>query len=997
MFKRTRISTGVLLALGGALMVPVATQAQEPQRIEVTGSRIKSITADSPSPIQVLTAEDIAKSGVANVQELLLKNPTIGTPAVSRTNSNFQTSSSGVATVDLRDLGSDRTLVLVNGRRFVAGIPGSSAVDLNTIPTDFIERVEIYTGGASAVYGSDAMAGVVNIILKRNFQGLIVDAQKGQSNKNDDKKNKVSLTGGVSSADGRSNIMAHFSYSKQGAVYAKDRAGNELDNLSTAFLTGDPADMFNFTTPFFSSFAPQGRVFYRIANPNYDPNLPISATNQPTLARNRTFDRNGNIIPFSTNGPAGDGVGATGFNRQEFRTIAVPTERYLFSTSGELALGENHSAFFEGTYASTQTKSRLEPFPLDSADSVGGLYPASGVGPAEFNVNGQILANPLIPAALLAEMVDTNGDGLRDYSFTRRLAEVGNRGNVADRDTFRIMAGVKGALVKNWDYEAFVGYGATKESQVSSGQVNVLNFRNAMEAIPDVNDINGNGNTTEAICRDAEARAQGCVPANIFGFDSLSPEALKYITAPGLLSTFTSQRQAGAIVRGEPMQLPAGPLGLAVGAEWREEYSRSEFDPLQQAGLNAGNAIPRTEGKFNVKEGFVEARVPLLKNAPFAHQLTANAAFRGADYSTVGSVSSWTLGGEWSPVKDFRVRATKARSTRAPNINELYSPPSQNFPQVNDPCEGVSLTDTGVLADRCRAAPGVLANMNANGGVFTLNQADIQGTSGFDRGNPNVQEEVGNSWTVGFVWTPSTVPFLRNASMEFDYYKITIDDAIVSTPRQFLLDQCYNGGDTSFCQFVTRRPTNVGANSAGSLSRVDTAVSNSGGLQAKGYDVVLNWSDQVGPGRLLTRLSYSHIDDAYLIPAAGSAPDPYAGEVGTAKDKFALALGYNMGPWSLSTMTTYIGKSALDDQFLAGFDAAPGSIKLPAKTYFDFQLGYTWKKATFYFGVDNAFDTKPPRFDTNALIAGGTTGAGTAADVYDAIGRRYYVGVRVGF
>ncbi|MBL8343785.1 MAG: TonB-dependent receptor [Rubrivivax sp.] len=978
MFQKTKVGLAAAMLVGGAGLVAGVAQAQSTdQRVEITGSRILSIGAQSPAPIQVLTSEDIAKSGVTNVQELLLKLPSLGQPAISRTNSNFSTASAGVATVDLRDLGTDRTLVLVNGRRYIAGVPGSAAVDLNTIPTDFVERVEILTGGASATYGSDAMAGVVNIILKKAFTGVTIDVQYGESEKGDDKKGKASITTGLVSADGRSHVMAHFGYSKQGAVFSKDRAGNEVDNISTAFLTGDAADLFNFTTPFLSSFSPRGRIFF-------DTNGAAAGG-----GTSRTFDDQGNIITVNTNGTGG--ATPTGFNRQEFRTIAIPTERYLFATKGEVAFAENHSVFFEGNYAQTQTRTRLEPFPMDSADGTGGLYPATGIGPAEFRVGAQILANPLIPAGLLALMTDTDGDGLKDYSFTRRLSEFGNRGNVADRDTFRALAGIKGTVAKVWDYEWFLGYGATKESQVSSGQVNVLNFRNAMEAIPDINDIDGDGNLTEAICIDAQARTQGCVPANVFGAGNISAAALQYITAPGLLATFTSQKQTGGIIRGEPFAGPAGPVSLAAGFEWREEFSRSEFDPLQQAGLNAGNAIPRTEGEFHVSEVYGEVRVPLLKNMPGVRSLVFNGALRGANYSTVGSVSSWTAGLEWSPMADLRIRGTSAQSTRAPNINELYSPPSQNFPQVLDPCDGVTLADTSTLAQRCRAAPGVLANINANGGVFTLNQADLQGTSGFDRGNPLVQEEVGKSWTLGIVYTPS---FMRNLSVELDFFNIDIKDAIVSTPRQFLLNQCYTG-DTSFCQFITRRPANVGANSAGSLARVDTAVSNSGGLTSEGFDLTLNYAERIGPGRLNSRLAYTRLSKGSVVPAAGSDPDPYAGEVGSAKDKFALSLGYSMGPFSVATTTSYIGKSAIDDQLLAEFGVPAGSITVPAKTYLDLQLNYTLGKSTFYFGMDNALGTKPPRFDTNALITGASTGTGTASDVYDAIGRRYYVGVRL--
>ncbi|KPF48784.1 TonB-dependent receptor [beta proteobacterium AAP121] len=968
MFKKTRVCTGVLIALAGVTALPVAAQTTPSERIEVTGSRIRSLNADSPSPVQVLSAEDIQKSGAVTLQDLLLKNPTMGSPAISRTNSNFSTSSAGVAVVDLRNLGTSRTLVLVNGRRHVAGIPGETAVDLNTIPTDFIERVEILTGGASATYGSDAVAGVVNIILKKNFNGLAVDLSQGQSSKSDDKRTEFSLTMGANGADGKSNIMAHFGYTKQGAVFSNKRA--PTDDISTAFLTGDPADMFNFTVPFLSSYAPQGRFF--VGNTS------------------RTYDTAGNEVAWSTNGSAT--APARGFNRQASRTIAIPLERYVFSTKGELAVDDNHSAFMEATYAQTQTRTRLEPFPFDSAAT----HPASGGQvPAEFMVNGQMRANPLIPASLLAQMTDTDGDGARDFFFSRRLSEVGNRSSAADRDTFRVVAGAKGTIFGNWDYDAYMGYGATKESQVNAGQVNVLTFKSALESVPDLNDVDGDGDTTEAVCLDASARAQGCVPVNVFGFNSISPAALNYIQAPGLLSTFTSQRLAGATVRGDLFQLPAGPLSVAAGLEWREEYARSEFDPLQQAGLNAGNAIPRTEGQFDVTDGFIEARLPLLKDAPFAKSMVLSGAVRSGKYSTVGNTTSWTGAFEWSPVRDIRVRATQARAVRAPNINELYSPPSQTFPSVSDPCVGVTATSVGTKDSRCRAAPGVAANIAANG-AFTLSQADLQGTSGFDRGNPTLKQEQGNSTTFGLVITPASIPVLKNFSFSIDYFKIKVDDAIVSTPRDFILDQCYSG-DASFCQFVTRRAAQQGPNSAGSLSFVDSAVTNSGGLFTEGFDFEVAFSDKIGPGRLNSKLNYTRVSKGYVIPLRGSAPDDFAGEVGAAKDKFTLGLGYSMGPWSIASTTTYIGKSALDDQLLASFGAPKGSITVPAKTYVDFQVNYTYRKATFYVGMDNAFDTKAPRFDTNALITGGTTGAGTAADVYDAIGSRYYAGVRLQF
>jgi outer membrane receptor protein involved in Fe transport len=999
MFKRTKISTGVLLALGGVLLSPIALHAQEAQRIEVTGSRIRSVAADSPSPIQVISAQDIAQSGAVTVQDLLIKNPALGSlPTFSRTNSNFDNLNSGVAVVDLRNLGEERTLVLINGKRVVSGVPGSSSVDLNSIPTDFIERIEILTGGSSSTYGSDAVAGVINFILKKDFEGLSLDASVGQSDRGDDKKQKFALTWGANAAGGKGNVMLHFGYSKQGAVYSKDRSGLAIDNITDSALTGEVKDVFSFTTPFFSSFAPQGRVFY-------DTNGTAAGG-----GASRTFDRDGNIIPVNTNGAGG--ATPTGFNRQEFRTIAIPTSRYTFAGKGEFDLTQSHRAYLEGTYVTTKTNARLEPFPLDSADGGSGLYPASGRGPAEFDVNGTILANPLIPPSLLALFTDSDGDGLRDYSFTRRLSEVGNRGSSAQTDTFRIASGVKGTLF-NWDYDVYGIYGSNRRAQTSGGQYNVNSFRQAMEAIPDVDDVDGDGNVTEAICRDAQARAQGCVPANVFGFDTLTPEAVAWIVAPATLRTQVTQRVVGAIATGEPVKLWAGPLGVAFGAEYRKESSLSEPDALYQRGLNGSNAIPITEGSFSVKEAFVEGKLPVLKDAPFAQSLAVSGAVRGSKYTTVGSTFSWNAGVEWALNRSVKMRVTRALSTRAPNIAELFQPPTQDFPQVIDPCVGVTATSTDARSVACRAAPGVNDNIAANGS-FTLNQADLQGTSGFDRGNPNLQEEKGRSTTVGLVLTPTGIPLLNNTTFTADYFRINVSDAIVATPRQFILSQCY-GGDASFCQFVTRRPAAVGANSAGSLERVDTAVSNSGGLRTEGLDLTGAWQGSVGPGRLTTRVSYTYTKKGDLIPLPGSAPDPFAGEVGTPKHKATFGVGYTWGGWGVNALFSYLGKQYLDDQWVTQLCtvplddegncpndafARPKSVAISAKTYADMQVTYTLGKFQYYLGIDNVFDTRNKRCDTNALIGGENGGCGIGTGTFsgdDPIGRRFYVGLRASF
>jgi outer membrane receptor protein involved in Fe transport len=971
MFTNDKLAKSIKLALiaglsAGSLSaanVAIAqnADAETVEKIEVTGSRIRSATLSSPSPLQILEAGDIDAAGITNIQELLLENPTFGTPAISRTNSNFNTASAGIATIDLRNLDTARTLVLVNGRRYVAGQPGSTAVDLNTIPAQFIERVEILTGGASSVYGSDAVAGVVNLVLKDDFEGLEFETQYGQSAEGDNTQKQFSLTSGMSSANGKGSMMFHLSYSDQGGVFSRDRDRSDVDIISEALFSGDPADFFTPREPFFSSFPPQGRF--------------------DTGGERFTFNQNNQLQQgFSTNG---DGtIGPDGFNRNGSRTIAIPTERYLFSAKGDYELSDDHSVFFEGTYASTQTTTELEPFPFSSDD----IY-ADGLVPMQFDIDGTIYNNPFVPADILAAGGDGNGDGLNDYFFARRLSDIGNRGNTAERDTYRFSVGFEGVVFDDWYYDLFYVYGQTNESQVSNGLVNVQNFRYALEAITDTLDLDGDGITNEAICLDATARSFGCVPINIFGFDSISAEAANYVGAPSLLITSLQQEIIGGNITGDLFELPAGAVGIAAGFEYREEKSSDQFDPLQQAGLNAGNAIPATFGEFDVTEVYVEANVPIIDT------LALRAAVRASDYSTVGSTTSWNVGFEWEPTDWLRLRAIEAQSTRAPNINELFSPPGQTFPSgLNDPC-----TRTPIPA-ACTADPGVAQNLADNGGTFTLTQSDLQGISGFNRGNPDLSEEVGRSTTLGMVITPESfgIPVLEDMNLTIDYFNIEIEDAIVSTPRQFILDQCYGGGDTQFCDFITRRSVAAGNNSAGSIEFIDSAVSNSGGLSTEGVDLTATYSSEVGDGNLRARLAYTYVMEGEVVPLPGSEPNPFVGELGAAEHRWNLNVGYELGDIGLNLGATYIGESALDDQFLAGFDLAPGSVTVDAEIYVDAQVNYYINDNLEVFGgIDNILDNDPPPIISG--LPGSDTGTETDAGTYDPIGQRWYVGIRARF
>ncbi len=979
LLSSTFIAAAMLMTSAASAQTTAATADES--AIIVTGSRIASATLTSASPLQVVDQTAIESTGAANLQEVLLQSPVFGSPAVSRTNSNFSTSGAGLATIDLRNLGTSRTLVLVNGRRFVSGSPNDQAVDLNTIPTAFIKRIDILTGGASSIYGSDAVAGVVNFIYKTDFEGAEFNAQTGISELGDDVRYQFNGTIGVNSKDGRGNVMAYVGYSKDGAVYSRDRATSAIDQASLGVNNGDPADFFKVQRPFFSSFAPQGRFF--------------GGASGLTVG---TFDANGNFITgFSSNGSATRAP--DGFNRSAFRTIAIPVERFLIATRANYELAPSINVFMEGTFAKSHVETVLEPFPVSSSGTNGIFQGSGGFFPVQQRIGETIFNNPFVPAPLLALLTDRDGDGLKDVSFTRRLSDIANRGNIADRTTYRIVVGLNGEVFNGWNWDISYNYGRTDDNQTSTGQVNLANFRSALV----VTQVNG-----VLVCADAQARAQGCVPANVFGRNTLSTAAASYVRADGNRTSFADQNVVTANLSGNLLENPlgAGPLGLAVGGEYRKERSAAAFDALQQAGLNGGNAIPNTSGAFDVKEGYAELRLPLLADRPFFKELTLRGAFRVSDYSTIGTVYSWNYGGEYSPVEGVRFRVVSARATRAPNVSELFQGLSQTFPTgLSDPCAGITPQTTGTLGDTCRSFPGVNANIASNvstafpNGQFVRTQADLQGISGFDGGNPLLKEERADTLTIGAVIAPTQIAFLRGFSFTVDYNKTRIKGAIVSTPRQFILDQCFRFGRQEFCQFVTRRPGLEGANSPGSLQFINSGSTNSGGIFNSNIDATVNYVRDINADlRANISLAYTHVLNGYLIPTPGSDPDYFSGEIGAAKDRFLLTIGARYKAVTFQYRGTYTGRSYLDDQFVNGYDISRRSplVAVGARYVSDLQAQFeVGQHYQFYAGVNNLTGTKAPLIPSN--LPGNVTGAETDSGTYDAIGRRYYAGIRLKF
>ncbi|RYE63684.1 MAG: TonB-dependent receptor, partial [Oxalobacteraceae bacterium] len=413
---------------------------------------------------------------------------------------------------------------------------------------------------------------------------------------------------------------------------------------------------------------------------------------------------------------------------------------------------------------------------------------------------------------------DGNGDGLRDIAFSRRLLEFGTRNSSFTRDFYRFVLGFEGDILNDkFHWDVSYNYGSTRESQEGNGQVNIANFQNALDVVP-AGTIPG---TIGAQCASAQARAAGCVPVNVFGQGSISSAAVNYIQANQTFQTRIQQQVVQGNVSGSLFDLPAGPLGIAIGAEYRQEKSSENNDSLTNQGLNGGNALPDTRGQFNVKEAYAEINIPVIHDTPFIQQLNLRAAGRASDYSTVGKVYSYSGGVEWVPIEDIKFTGTYARAVRAPNIGELFQGPAQTFPTgLVDPCIGVTAASTGTLATVCRggaaglASAGVAANIAANG-AFTATQLDRQGVSGFNRGNPNLTEEKSDSYTAGVIINPKSIEALRNLTLRVDYYNIKIKDAVVGVPRQVILNKCFEEGDQNFCQFIRRRAAGTAVNSVG--------------------------------------------------------------------------------------------------------------------------------------------------------------------------------------
>ncbi len=980
-----------------------ADDVSRQQTVTVTGSRIQQTNLSSAVPVSTFNSAQIELSGAVNVADVLRQLPATGVSGISSGNSNFTTTASGINTLELRNLTEDRTLVLVNGRRFVGGVPGSSIVDFNQIPTEFIDRIDVITGGASAVYGSDALAGVVNVILKRDFEGLTFSTQAGLTDAEDNENYRASITAGSNFADDRGNAIVSLGWSTNNGAFFRDREGQGNDDLDYSQFTGDAADFGTLVSelqgfPFFSSFSERGRFF------------------GPGVG-NRTVDESagGAFRNFSTR--------IDGFDRQQFRALTTPTERLTAAAVINYEINPLVNFFTEINYATTDTVSELEPFPLGGDDIYGsqpfcvdanGAAAANGSAAVARCINGAPITGVFVPEAFRAQLRAAN-PGLADedlvYGFARRTTEVNARGADNTRQTARIVTGFEGEFESGVNYEVSLNWGRTTQDQNSAGGIDVRNFAAALDSII----VNG-----EAVCRDEVARGQGCVPINIFGAGSISPEAAAYVRADSKFDAVIEQVVFNAFLSGDTtpigLALPAGPLSWVAGYEWREESSEEIPDALSQSGLNAGNVTPITRGNYDVYEFFGELQVPLLKDVPLAKELTAKFAARQSTYSSVGDTFAWSGNLEWAPVEQIRFRSQYAEAVRAPNISEAFAGLGETFATVSDPCNGLTVvggtptfgtTDPDDLrvASICFADPLVAARV-ARDGSLTLSQPELQGTGGLVggalAGGFDLKQEEATTFTVGFVLNPNWTSWLEPFVLSVDYFDIEIVDAIGTLGRNTSLNRCYGNGDSdittfdptsAFCSNVIR--FNVGP-FLGATDQVNSFSQNLQSINTSGLDVqasyTLSFNDMFGTktplGDLALSANYQYLDkyESEAFPGAGTGNSE--GSLGLSQHEGLFGAVYTNGPLTLAVDTTWVGQNEEDFGFLNE------PIEFDDTFFTDIQARFRVLNdtATLVAGVDNVAD----EFVYTGL-GNNATGHYTDPDVYDALGRRFYVGFRLDF
>jgi len=1020
---------------------PTPGTSSSGEAITVTGSRIRRPNLESPLPVTSVGGEEFFQTGNVSVGDKLAELPSISS-TFTQANSTRFLGTSGLNLLDLRGLGTARTLVLVNGRRHVGGdvLSTGVSVDVNTIPTDLIDRVDVVTGGNSAVYGSDAIAGVVNFVLKDHYQGLQLRGQGGVSTYGDAGSYFVSALGGTNFADGRGNVALNVEFAKRNQAWGAPR--DWFRHVLTT-VDADPAGSVNGSdgTPdrvlnrdFRSvTFSNTGTVLFgpgagaNFANFNCGVatgNLTPTNYNCPYI-----FEPNGNLVPVTGQrvgiGPNGQFIGGNGegfFDGQQIQ-ITPDLKRYNINLVGHFEISPAVVPFIEAKFSRTDTRGTGANGPaFIQGSALGDQFQFFGGRNRE-----QIrLDNPYLTQQAhdtICNIRTLRGQTCPNstaFTVQETLLGLGTRFEDARRDTYRIVGGLRGDLGSSWNYEVSLNYGQLKERTEILGNLDTQRMLLSMDAVKDPSgkivcrsQIDPNaafggltyfyyyyyGASDPRADPNAKARLADdvakCVPSNVLGgqfTDAQKAYLLRNTTSHGK----TSQFDATAFISGDSSKwfsLPGGPVGIVLGAEYRTDNLSYDQDEQVQLGYTFYNAIPSFSApKAEVKEAFGEIRLPIVKGIPGINELEVSGAARVSDYKLGSTGTVWAYNGNliYSPVEGVRLRGNYARAVRAPNQSELFTPFGQNFSLVGDPCSANNVgTGTANRQANCIAA-GVPA-----GTVITYTSS-LPFKSG---GNDQLEAEVSNSVTVGGVFQPK---FLPGFSATVDYYSIKLKKAISNLSAQFILNQCYDQAslDNPFCGFFTRATGAQLGHDFQQFGVLDNSLRvtpfNFAKLKARGIDMEFAYRHQLGSvGRLDTKLNWTHVLELtqWINPADPSFGDRLLSEVGNPKDSFNWNTSLQHGRFTLGYQMRWIGKMVVNTyESWFSFQGRPPTDAdyadrtwYPQRFYHDVRFGVdVGPKYNFYVGVDNLTNTKPPY---------GLTGLGGGSAIYDSIGRFYYAGV----
>jgi outer membrane receptor protein involved in Fe transport len=899
--------------------------------IVVTGSKIERSGFDTPTPTTVIDQEAIALTGLNTVADFVAQLPAffVGVAPANSTDGN----DGGAQLVNLRGLGTNRTLVVVNGRRRVSGSASIAGVDLATIPSAMVDRVEIVTGGASAVYGADAVSGVVNIVLRDDFEGLELEARGGVSEEGGGDNYAFNAFAGTKFHDGRGSVTLAASYNNQNSLNFSQREISQTNSFSipNPANTGPNDGIFdNILFPDIRFFQFSYGGLFNIADVNYtiDPDL------RPIMNEGLTgtfFDS------FSH-------IGGDGWNPADWFQHFGDQE--TISGYGTLSydLDDNVRFFSELDYTRSTT---------DVVQTVTLLF--GGHTPTIRR------ENPFISDEL-GDLLDANG--VTSFPLTKALFDAGPAVARHERDTINITAGLDGDFRNDWTWSVFGQYGSY-DNDIST--VNTYAITRLLQA----SDVISDPVTGQPVCRDPSG---GCVPVNFLGRNSESPEALEFINHTRLQSITNRLNVIGATLNGDLISLPAGPIRFATGFEYREERLVTVDDELALAGDIAqfGIGTPNRDVGFDVTEGYVEVLVPILADLLVAQKFDFEGAVRFSDYSTIGSTTAWRLGANWTLNDEIRLRATRSSNVRAPNLIELFAPQSTDFIPILDPCDAMEINNGS-------------ANRAANCAALGIPDGFMDPNAGFSKvsvsgGNPNLDEESSDSLTIGAVITPGLVEGLR---ISIDYWDIEIKDAVSSIAGQRIVDQCVDVAtiDNPFCAQLDR-----GAELG--IETVRLQEINIGKLSADGLDVEIGYGFDIGRNRIDLSYLGSFLfnqdelvdvnDPTTLIERAGEADRP--------QERMYFTANFGRGPFSANFRTRYIGPSKIDN--LAS-DEGRDDNNIDRVFYQDVTLGYAFSdKTSGFIGVNNVFD-KQPQFTESTTIPQNNVGP-----LYDYIGRFFHFRVQ---